>query len=255
VIKVKIFGDSHSSYFKINPRILKLLGSPDLESTVKVYKGGSMTGFGKRSSTLNLTEEITGNIDVDDFVIFNFGQVDIELGFYYKRIIKREEINIIHHMDEIIEKYILFVRSLNSKNIVIKGINIPSTCHSEKQWQNFIMRIISPNTLSSLDNGNVNANIVREEIKKLSFDDRMRTNISFKFNEKLKWHCNNASINYYDINEYLVDETSGLIKDSFLTPAFDNHIADSIESRLLYWNGALKEIEKIKERNAFSEFL
>lgn len=249
---VKIFGDSHSSYFKLTPRVLKLLGSPNLKSTVNVYKGGSMAGFGKRESTLNLSNEVKKSIESDDFVILNFGQVDIELGFYYKKIIKDNEQSTIQHMNEIIEKYMVFIKSLDNNRIIIKGLNAPSTCHSENQWQNFIMRIISPNTLSEVDNQNINTELIKRKIKNLPSDDSIRTKISLEFNKRLKTACHNNNVHYFDINEELIDKNTGILKNSFITPVFDNHITDSIETRLLHWNGALKEIKKIKENEVIN---
>lgn len=88
--KVQIFGDSHVKYFEPSKYV-----RPITNIELEVYKipASSIMGLGRKRSTLKTHEKINNYIDNNAISVFAFGQVDLELGYYYKKIIKNENTN------------------------------------------------------------------------------------------------------------------------------------------------------------------
>lgn len=84
-VGVSVFGDSHCSRFAISRQMIAcmpLLRAVDL--ALHPFSGGTITGFGKRSSSLGIADKIRTAIrPYDRLLVFNFGQVDVELGYFY----------------------------------------------------------------------------------------------------------------------------------------------------------------------------
>ena len=93
--KILIFGDSHSVYFTKTPDIMEMLEIiHEIEIKVVSTRGSTILGFGKRNSTLNTRNLFIEHIKEEkpDCVVFALGQVDVELGYYYRNIVKGENI-------------------------------------------------------------------------------------------------------------------------------------------------------------------
>ena len=121
--KILIYGDSHTKGFigyKNDKVILDINSIP----------GASIKGLPRHKSTLNLNEKIKIKLENNyDLVIFKFGQVDIDLGFWYTKIYKNNNIKFDEYINIIINKYLMKelkengLWSINMKNMIIENIS------------------------------------------------------------------------------------------------------------------------------------
>ncbi len=243
---IAIFGDSHSRGFNINEQINNSLCEPNNYNVYnKVAHGSSLIGLGRKKTVKNMNNVIAKYVAEynPDYLVLAFGQVDIELGLYYKKYIKKENVIVEHFIDELIEVYISFINSLpiSNEKVIVKGINIPVLCYSKTKWIDYIQRII-------LENKNSVTNV--EQIKRNMFlgykTDIERTRISLKFNSKLEVALKHKSINYYDINSDLTDEKSGLVKLEYVPAGYDHHVIRSLKVNTLYLDGLFRTINNKK---------
>lgn len=121
------FGDSHLRTFFCPDR--EVYGSFGVAPHIAYLSGATVLGFGRRTSSLSHFQKIEAfcNILHPSHVFFKFGQVDIELGYLYRILIKGEKISIHDHLDLLSDSYVSGISHL-PKNItyVICGINLPT---------------------------------------------------------------------------------------------------------------------------------
>ncbi len=237
--KIHIFGDSHSRAFRLlSPRggYTSKYFSGD-EVSVNVYQAASMKGFGKRDSTLSVREDILSKVSNGDTVALAFGQVDLELGWYYSLVVKQEDITLRRFLRACLESYDVLRKELTEKNcnIVIKGINYPVLLDSIKA-KRYVGRIVT----EAFDND--------KEIKKylLLLDNKYpevftRIRHVNLFNQLLEDFSLSNSLKYYDINSSIASEL-GIIHEKYIPASFDHHLVDSIETRLIYQKALFEAI-------------
>ena len=144
--KISVFGDSHS-------RIFKKINIKNIVLDVNNISGGTITGLAKRISTLEIKKTIIAYLQNQelDYLILKFGQVDIELGYYYKSVVKNDTFTKQEYIDIIIGKYKLFLEDIlkyiDKSKIIIWGINPPALL-SKKKCLLYTSRISSPPVLS-----------------------------------------------------------------------------------------------------------
>lgn len=170
-----IYGDSHCKCFIRDSIFI---------NNIKIYNkyksGASLSGFIKSESSLNYREIIYNNIYKynKDIHVIKLGQVDVEYVYYYKKYVKKENINIYTFIDNLLNKYIKILIFLNKKyNIVVCDLNF---C-SPKKWYNYLMSILK----IKLD---ININYI-EKNKHIIY-----------FNNLLEKLCNENNITFLKIN-------------------------------------------------------
>lgn len=237
-MKILVFGDSHSNYFNINndlTNVDKKFESIDV-NVIKI-PGASIRGFGKRNSTLNSRNVFFDELNKynPDYVVFALGQVDIELGLYYKKIIKSENININHYIREITESYLQTIdeivkkTSLNKENIIVKGINLSVLSRNRQKAVSYTSRIITEN-IDSREEIKLYNNKLKEEFP----SSLERYGYHLKFNNKLKESLK-GNYKYFDINDEIEDKNiKGHVDIRFVPSGFDHHISDTLFIRLLH---------------------
>ena len=84
---IKIYGDSHS-------RIFKKIKLNRFKLNVENVSGASLIGLPKSNSKLKLRSKIITYLknNKPDFLILKFGQVDIDLGYYYRIVVSTKSI-------------------------------------------------------------------------------------------------------------------------------------------------------------------
>lgn len=89
--------------------------------------GASASGLPKLSSTYNLFEKIQLAIETlqPKVTFLNFGQVDIEIGLYYKKVIKEESIDPYDFIVSTVDNYLSCIKTIRS-NVCILPISLPS---------------------------------------------------------------------------------------------------------------------------------
>jgi hypothetical protein len=239
---IVIYGDSHSRLFEANTLVSNII--PDLKNysvIVRAIDGASCVGFGKRQSTLNLRNRILSDLAEDkiDYLVLNFGQVDTELGLFYEKYVKKSAINISFCLERYVSIYVNFINDLpiDKNKLIIKGVNVTTLCFSQHRFLNYLSRIITEN-INCEDEKIVIKKDMRRDLN--IFTDSFRTQIGLEFNMKLKLALEKIGVSYMDINSYLLDKSSNLIKLEYIYRKFDHHIVDSISSRCLHLNELLK---------------
>lgn len=207
--KIVIFGDSHS-------RIFKKIEIPNVILDVNSISGGTITGLAKRISTLQIRKNIIDYLknNEPDYLILKFGQVDIELSYYYKQVVKNNNFTKEEYIDTIISTYKLFLEEImkyiDKSKIIIFGINPPALLSKEKCLL-YTSRIIFDNS--------------KEKISELSNkleDIEERTKFSFNFNYNLHLLCEQMNIKYTEVFTELLNNKN--ITNNLYTNDNDHHL-------------------------------
>lgn len=232
-MSIKIFGDSHCRIFKKCINKLKI--------DCSVISGGTITGLPKRISTLEIQNKIFDYLENNKpkYLILKFGQVDIDLRYYYKSIKNNSKIDKVIYIKEVIQAYKIFLTKLIEKypdiNIIIWGINPPTLVTKESCFK-YTKRIIFN------ESNNEDENILYEIIE--SIEDR--TLFSKHFNNNLSMLCKEYNLTYVDVFDDFLDKNN-IISNTF-TNNNDHHIKGieneetNFEKTTLIFQNKLKEI-------------
>lgn len=229
---ILIFGDSHARYFEVTAKIKS--HAPwlnQIKSKVFKYPASTIIGFGKRQSTLNVGKKIADVIadDSSSTRVFCFGQVDLELGYYYKKVIKEELINYDEFITNLIEEYCLFLSKYDNGKLIVKGLNL-TVLKNEDFAVKYVSRIITENTSEK-----AKVQYYTEKLKSELAPFRIRNKAHLDFNVKLKAKAKENGWQYFDINEELSNYTAGKgVLDQFIPAGDDHHLVDSIFVRILH---------------------
>ncbi|MFC6669103.1 hypothetical protein [Marinobacterium aestuariivivens] len=238
-----VFGDSHSMYFNINESMRQLNSNlRGVNSYVKALNGSTISGFGKRNSTLKSHDvllDFASQIKLD-YLCFALGQVDIELGYYYRVFVKKESLNIAGFIDGLIDNYFdqidtfIDVLKLSPERVIIKGIN-PSVLTLDRGLAiRYTKGIITENVEDQDD-----INDCLNEMKSKFPSNIERNKNHFMFNEKLKEMSAIKGYKYFDIVDEVYNYNSSSLSSEFIPSTFDHHLTDSIFVRMIHVNKLL----------------
>lgn len=237
--RILVFGDSHSVYFYASPEMrqacIPLQSEDEIAVKVRIIQGASILGFGRRESKLNSHEIFVEDLEVfkPTHVIFALGQVDIELGYYYRTIVKKEQLTIEDFIDRLNDTYFATVEALGlgkDVKVSIKGVNQTCLTMYRNKAINYTSRIITENIQSEEERKQYQRDLY------LSFPSALeRTTYHNKFNNALRQQSHAKGYLYFDINSGIVDEATGFVKDTFSPASIDHHLVDSIHIRKLHW--------------------
>lgn len=217
--QIFLYGDSHCKCFtrdetKIGNLIVKNC----------YYQGASMRGLSNINSKLKYQPFILDNIvkHSNDYHVFKFGQVDVEYGFWYKKLIKKENIQQIDFFNKTIDEYIglmLKIKDNISQNIITCGVNLANNIDTVLQELN--------STYINWSNG-----IVKKKraynLKKLPRHITVSTQNSglLTFNNILKRCCDDNCIKYFDTtSECSTKNKAGDIICKDIFKGLDHHYA------------------------------
>ena len=193
---IYIYGCSHCKCFIRNK--IKI-GNITIINEFK--SGASMSGIVNDISTLNYKPDIDKNIydNKDDIHLFKFGQVDIEYIYLYKTIVKKLDIDKIFFYNDIIDKYIVYLKnyiSNYSKNLLVCGSNLTSPYN----WEKYVKSILKIDYLPE------------------DMTYQSKNNDILTFNNILKTKCENNNIIYFDtINKCTSKKNNDIfVKDIFI---------------------------------------
>lgn len=212
---IKIYGDSHS-------RIFKKIHLNKYKLDVENVSGASLSGLPKSNSKLKLRSKIFTYLKKNnpDFLILKFGQVDMDLGYYYKLVVKDDNINKTIYIENLIEKYINFLNEISKfydkEKIIIFGINPPTLIDNYecyKYTKNIILKDITDKKKRK---------DLSEKLLNIIENIHERTNLSKLFNLTLKYNCELNNIKYNEVfNEFL--NSKHIIASKFTTNT-DHHL-------------------------------
>lgn len=206
---IKVYGCSHS-------RIFKKIKLDKYSIDCTPISGATLSGLPKRVSTLNVKNLIISYLTKKkpDFLVLKFGQVDIDLKYYYKIAVKGENIDKEKYIQDLIlcyKKFILeILEYIDKKKLIIFGINPPSLVDNESCFK-YTSRII-------FDNNKNAHNFLKSKIETIE----ERTRFSKLFNIKLNEMCIENNIKYTEVfDEFLNSEN---IVSNFFTGNNDHHL-------------------------------
>ena len=128
--RILAIGDSHG------------VGFDDIASIRNcVYLAASIKGLPKRMSALNIREQVFQEVKKNDFdyLVFKFGQVDIEFG-YWHTVIANGHLSLEDFFTEVISSFESFLDDVAAmvarERIIIFGVNLPSIFDTEEAMIN-----------------------------------------------------------------------------------------------------------------------
>ena len=207
---IKIFGDSHS-------RIFKKINLNKYDIDVESISGASLSGLTNKNSQLQVKNKILNYLQNNkpSFLILKFGQVDIDLQYYFKIVMKNQKINKEIYIRNMINNYIKFIHELSKiypKNkIIIYGINPPSLIDKQKCFE-YTLRIIAEK--------NINEDIKTKLLNNIE-SIQQRTSFSKLFNDTCKYYCNKNNIKYTEVFHEMIE--NNIIMSKY-TNNNDHHI-------------------------------
>ena len=247
-MRVLAVGDSHTQYFELsNQVVVAHAPARGITCAFKAVNAASVTGVGKQSSTLNISADVPKWIANfrPDFLVFNLGQVDLELGLPFRKYVKEDGISAQEHMERFIESYLTFLKGLDfpREKIVIKGVNLPVLCYDRLKAIRYINRIVTERFTGS-DEDKSRKESVTAKLREDYPSDIVRTDLAMLFNEMLESAATKSGYSYFDINEDLIDAETGLISTAFVPANFDHHLVDSVDVRVLHWKRLLPVLRR-----------
>ena len=160
----------------------------------------------------------------------------MDIVYYYKKIIKEENINYINFIELVIKKYDIFINNIlkiiNKKYIIIWSINPPSLI-DEDLYTKYVEEKLFDDESGYRKYNKLPKIQINEKYKKLLNNElltiKKRTYYSKLFNIKLKNYCNTKNIKFIDTYDYFI--TNNVINEKYINKN-DNHI--KMDNELCY---------------------
>jgi hypothetical protein len=206
---IKVFGDSHSRIFKKCNIVNHVIDCENIS-------GATLAGLPKRISTLDVKNRMINYLknNKPNFLILKFGQVDIDLSYYYKIVVKKEKIDKSKYIQNLLSCYERFIvevsEYIDKKRIIIFGINPPSLVKKESCYIYTSKIVLNKNKNLS--------DLLRDKIESI----QERTYFSKLFNIQLEKMCCKNDIKFIEVfDEFLNSEN--IVADMF-TNNNDHHL-------------------------------
>lgn len=165
---VNIYGDSHCRiFFREKLKIQKDRVCFNNKYLSKVYLKGLCNSDSKLGMSKIILNDNTqfSNINNNVLICLKFGQVDLEYVYYYKKYVKKENINIEDFTDKLINIYSNFINKLNNKNnILVISTSLPNPNTYLKTIQSSIDMSIQVDYTEL----SKNFNLFNEKLKKMA---------------------------------------------------------------------------------------
>lgn len=253
-MKILVFGSSSTKNFQLTDELKKVHSDfRDINVKAVAMSGATITGFGKRNSSLNVRQHFieTYNEFKPDYVCFALGQTDIELGIYYKKVVKNQKFDISEHIKKLSEYYLEYILgiqkelNIDSDRIIIKGINPPVITRYKMKAINYTAREILRNDFPINEK-----NILKEKLKDIYPSVYERYNYHKLFNKEVSNQSKKFNINkYFDVDDLVADpENTVHVKLEFIAAGMDHHIIDSLFIRKAFIQRLIHTAYNLKTR-------
>ncbi len=201
-----------------------------------------MTGFGRRSSALGVQSRALRLVRTHEHLcgitVFAFGQVDVELGLYYRWLFKDAKIDALAFFEEIIDIYIRNITEIaSSARPIIKGIN-QTVLVDQNRAVAYVSRIISENSATPTQ-----AKELAKTLATLYPEIQRRLELTTQFNQILRDYAKKYDLTYFNLNQHLIDPKTRRVKEIHSPADHDHHIVDSIDIRKLHLAMLLKALK------------
>ncbi|MEF2230474.1 MAG: hypothetical protein V3571_06065 [Pseudodesulfovibrio sp.] len=212
---VLIVGDSHANFTFGH---LARQNAYDSDSLVISRLGASIVGFGRSRSTLGVFEKVERYVRVHEpaHIVFKFGQVDVDLGIYYRIVVKNQVLDFERFFSEAVAGYVERIRQLaDHARLYVCGIN-PPCLFDQAAAAGYTAKVIAENIESDEQR-----RALTRRLGKILPSIEARTRISLLFNSLLRQAAEARSLPYFDFADHLLDPETGLLKERFRQA--DNH--------------------------------
>jgi len=227
--KLLFIGNSHIDQFTIPENKNKFKELYSLQDIQLLHSPGvSIRGLNKKNSTLGFCEKIIDfkKNNLDYYLIFFLGQVDLEFGYYYKCVKQNIKINVVDYIEETANIYINFLNKEIKDNFCIVSIN-PSTINDTEHNFNVNFKDITPtNFLNDTGNSANTETIFFNDVKHFysdSLEDRNKNHLFF--NEIVKYKANQN--NYKFVNLWDDISENNIVKPQYNSNKNDHHLVPS----------------------------
>ncbi|MBJ3775197.1 hypothetical protein [Acuticoccus mangrovi] len=239
VLKVTLLGDSHSRSFEDRKTRspVTLADGRVLDLNVVKLRGATVRGFGRRTSVLQVRRRALGAIRDDDAaVVLAFGQVDVEVGYYYRRLVKGDDMPFDAFAEALAEDYVADIGALDIlQTKLAKGIFPSTLTHWPRQRFAYLAMLIARSEGTAeptdLDEAEVTAGLRDIYPEPAEMDRRHRF-----FNAALRRRCEAEGIGYFDIDRALVGRR-GRLKSRFVRWRINHHMYRSRRLQEASWWG------------------
>lgn len=241
--KITVFGDSHSALFFETPFYagrLRLKWPLRYRVIGEPIPAASVAGFRPGDSKMMVKDKILASLPESERMILAFGQVDLELGYYYRLAVKGEIITPQSYVEWLLGIYADFVGRLNvsaSCQVALKGVN--ATALSPRPFAaRYVSRIVMEGTKMGPDEAD-------RLVEPYLLSEDSQNAMHFQFNRGLADFAGKMGWRYFDL---IAQTCSGAIPgissepprlaDEFRTGRFDHHLADTVMVRRLHYEVA-----------------
>ena len=241
--EIVVLGDSHAMYF-----LPKLMGygrmgvdPKKLSFSGEAITAASLAGFRPGRSTLDTKDIVARSVQSADFLVLGFGQVDLELGFYYRQLVKGEDLTPESYVKWLAGIYSEFLHSLplGHARVALKGVNL-TVLTDQGFFAKYVSRIIDR------EHGNEQAKVA--ELRELVMTEEDQNHMHLAFNGALRKLARELGMAYFDVNQQLsrrhaitglAEPRRGLAPE-YLPGHFDHHLADTMAVRAVHTEAAAR---------------
>ncbi|MEB3421088.1 hypothetical protein ACFSDD_23645 [Salipiger marinus] len=243
-ISICVFGDSHSHHILpkagsmsdrigINRKYFSIVG--------QAIPAASIAGFRPKASTLKTKEIIRAALPNVKHLVLGFGQVDLELGYYYRKVVKNDtDLTPGEYVDWLSGIYLEFIKSLNfpGDHLAIKGCHLTVLSH-RNFTRKYVQRIIKTGDSSEED-----VELFSSRLDSHILGERQMNKMLMDFNERMRLESQAGLFRYFDINNAVgyqkTPSSPRSLKPQFAPAIFDHHLADSLGLRRIYARSLLR---------------
>lgn len=243
-VHIHVFGDSHSRH--ILPKGGTMSERIGIRSKRLTLEGeaiiaSSIAGFRPQATTLQTKEIIRAALPDARYLMLGFGQVDLELGYYYRKVIKQDAaLTPETYVPWLIDIYMDFIATMEfpADRLAIKGCHL--TVFSNRRFTNkYLARIIKTENIPEDQVAAVSKRLDEEIL------GETRTNaMLMAFNAQLIARAAQGLFRYFDINEEIgyrrTPSAPAVLRPGFAPSGFDHHLVDSLALRRAYLRALLR---------------
>jgi len=239
---ITVLGDSHAVYFIESPFFAGRLGlSMPLRYRISgsATKAASVAGFRPGASTLKVKDKIRAVLPACECLVLAFGQVDLELGYYFRRAIKQEDRDPAAYVAWLIGIYSDFIADLpvGSCRLALKGVNLTALAPRPFAAR-YVARIAKEGTTLNWDEA-------QKRVEPFILSERDQNAMHLSFNDQLAQLAAQRGFGYFDV---VAQTGNGSIPgisaeplrlaEQFRTGGFDHHMADTVVLRRIHYEAA-----------------
>lgn len=239
--RIAVFGDSHAALFFRGGLTYPQLGIPRPVpyDVVRggVITGGSVAGFRPGDSKLDVKGKVLAQLPRLTHLVLAFGQVDLELGYYYRLAVKGEQTTPEEYVAWLAKIYRTYLEDLETGDcrVALKGVN-PTALVPKGFAARYVSRIVlrAGESDPAAAVAAVTPYILRQ-------DDQNA--MHYAFNATLRGIARDLDMAYFDLVDALTEPnpTRGgppRLSDLHRRAADDHHVANTVWVRRRHWEAA-----------------